>query len=63
MIVQTFLAKLQADVRGATAVEMGLLCAMIVITIIAAVRGVADETNGLWATVATTTSEAITRAH
>ena len=59
VIVQTFLAKLRADVRGTSAVEMGLICAMIVITIIAAMRGVAAETIGLWNTVETTSANAI----
>ena len=44
------------DNRGATAVEYGLIVALIVIAIIVSVQSVANETNGLWATV----SDAVT---
>jgi len=46
-----FLKRLLRDNRGATAIEYGLIVALIVIAIIVAVQGVADETNGLWAFV------------
>ena len=39
------------DESGATAIEYGLIAAGIAIAIIVAVQGVANETNGLWATV------------
>lgn len=39
------------DNSGATAVEYGLIVALIVIAIIGSVSTVADETNGMWATV------------
>ncbi|MEB3415219.1 Flp family type IVb pilin [Alteriqipengyuania sp. WL0013] len=39
------------DEKGATAVEYGLIVALIVVAIIGAVKGVADENNGMWATV------------
>ena len=46
-----FFEQLQRDSRGATAIEYGLIVALIVIAIIVSVQGVASETNGLWATV------------
>ena len=46
-----FLKKLMRDNRGATAVEYGLIVSLIVIAVIVAVQGVANETNGLWAEV------------
>ena len=46
-----FFKKLLRDNRGATAVEYGLIVSLIVIAIIGAVKTVADEQNGLWATV------------
>jgi pilus assembly protein Flp/PilA len=46
-----FLKRLLRDNRGATAIEYGLIVALIVIAIIVAVQGVANETNGLWAVV------------
>ena len=39
------------DDRGATAIEYGLIVALIVIAIIGAIQGVADENTGLWAVV------------
>jgi pilus assembly protein Flp/PilA len=46
-----FFKRLLRDNRGATAIEYGLIVALIVIAIIVSVQGVANETNGLWATV------------
>ena len=45
------LMALLRDRAGATAVEYGLIVALIVIAIIASVQGVANENTGLWATV------------
>ena len=46
-----FFKLLLRDTPGATAIEYGLIVSLIVIAIIVAVQGVADETNGLWAFV------------
>ena len=46
-----FFERLLRDDRGATAIEYGLIVALIVIAIIGAVKSVADETDGLWAFV------------
>ncbi len=43
--------KLLRDTRGATAIEYGLIVALVVIAIIVALQGVADENTGLWAMV------------
>ncbi len=51
MVGNQFIKRLLRENRGATAVEYGLIVALIVIAIMAALRGVANETNGLWATV------------
>ncbi|WP_324742742.1 Flp family type IVb pilin [Tsuneonella sp. CC-YZS046] len=45
------MARLLRNDAGATAIEYGLIVSLIVIAIISSVRGVADETNGLWAFV------------
>ena len=45
------LQQLLRDSRGATAVEYGLIVALIVIAIIGAVESVANENTGLWAVV------------
>jgi pilus assembly protein Flp/PilA len=41
--------KLLRDNRGATAIEYGLIVGLLVIGIIVALEGVADENTGLWA--------------
>ena len=46
-----FLMTLLRDTRGATAIEYGLIVALIVIAMMAALQGVANENTGLWATV------------
>jgi len=47
---QPFL-RLLRDTRGATAIEYGLIVALLVIAIITALQGVADENTGLWAII------------
>ena len=46
-----YFKRLLRDDRGATAIEYGLIVAMIAMAIIGAVKSVADENNGLWAIV------------
>jgi pilus assembly protein Flp/PilA len=41
------------DERGATAIEYGLIVALIVIAIIGSMESVANENTGLWANVRT----------
>lgn len=53
-----FIKSLGKDENGATAVEYGLIVALIVIAVIGAVKSVADENTGLWATVSTKTTAA-----
>lgn len=43
--------RLARDQRGATAVEYGLICAMIVLAMVAALRGVANANTNLWENV------------
>jgi pilus assembly protein Flp/PilA len=47
----SFIEKLLRDNRGATAIEYGLIVSLIVIAMIAALEGVANENTGLWAIV------------
>ena len=47
----SFFKRLLRDDRGATAIEYGLIVALIVIAMIAALEGVANENTGLWAIV------------
>ena len=53
------LIRLWKDNRGTSAVEYGFICAMIVIGLISAVKGVADETSGMWAIVSSKSAEAV----
>ena len=59
MAMRTILRKLRKDVRGTSAVEFGIICVMIVIGLVSAVKGVADENSGMWAIVSSKTSEAM----
>ena len=45
------LKRLLRDEAGVTVIEYGLIISLIVLAIMTSLRGVADETNGLWATV------------
>lgn len=44
--------------RGATAVEYSLIAALIVMSIMLTVQGVADETNNMWSRVGSTMQQA-----
>ena len=46
-----FFMRVLRDDRGATAIEYGLIVSLIVIAIIGAMEGVANENTGLWAVV------------
>ena len=51
MQVINMLRRLLHESRGATAVEYGLIVALLVIAIITAMKGVANQNTGLWAVV------------
>ena len=51
MRMVAFMKKVLSDEQGATAVEYGLIVSLIVIAMIGALKGVANENTGLWATV------------
>lgn len=53
------LYKLFRDNEGATAVEYGLILALIFLAMIGAVQGVGNSTIGMWNTISTTTATAI----
>lgn len=53
--------KILADERGTSAVEYGIICAMLVIGVISAVAGVAGETIGMWNSVSSKSEEAHSR--
>jgi pilus assembly protein Flp/PilA len=51
MIGSRFFLKILRDNRGATAIEYGLIVALICIAIMGAMESVANENTGLWAIV------------
>ena len=59
MSVNLFIKRLLRDDRGATAIEYGLIVTLIVVAMMAALQNVANETNGLWATVSNEVSESM----
>jgi len=52
-LLRTF-RQLLRDRCGATAVEYSLIAALIAVTIMLTVQGVANETNSMWTRVGTT---------
>ena len=46
------------DERGTSAVEMGLICALIVLAMLTALQGFANETQLTWNTIASSYSGA-----
>lgn len=51
MFAKEFIKRLQRDTRGATAVEYGLIISLIVIAMISAIQGFANETIEMWSLV------------
>ena len=50
-MIARFLSKLAADRKGGTAIEYGLIVALIVIAMIASLGQVASTTKGMWSNV------------
>jgi pilus assembly protein Flp/PilA len=46
------LSRLARNRRGATAVEYGLILSLVILTMIAALQGLASTTSGMWNNVA-----------
>ena len=57
------LQRLFRDQRGTSAVEYGLICAMIVLGCLTALQGMSDENNGLWSVFTSKTQTAISQAN
>jgi pilus assembly protein Flp/PilA len=51
------LKRIRRDERGATAIEYGLICSLIVIAMVAALNRFADTTTGMWNNVSNTVQE------
>ena len=63
MTVRTTMLKLLRDRRGATAVEYGLIVALITLVIVGAFQTVATETITMWGTVSDTVKEATSKGN
>lgn len=62
MSAKKYLKQLLQDDRGATAIEYGLIVALIAIAIITAVQGLATETANMWNGVESKAVEASSNA-
>ena len=56
--MRLFFAKLLRDIKAASAVEYALICALIVLAMIAGLNAVASQTTTMWSDV----SDNVTRA-
>lgn len=54
MKLTTFLKHIGTDNSGASAIEYGLIISLIVVAMIAALQGVANETIDMWSDVSDT---------
>ena len=52
--IRTALHMLRADQRGATAIEYGLIAALIVVAMMAGLTKLGGGTNGMWGKISTT---------
>ncbi|MFM5923059.1 MAG: Flp family type IVb pilin [Novosphingobium sp.] len=60
--MKKLLKRLSSDVRGTSSVEMGLICALIVLAMLTALQDFAAGSISMWNTVTTRTSDAISGA-
>jgi pilus assembly protein Flp/PilA len=51
--IRTMLRKLCGDTRGATAIEYGLICALIIIAMMGGLQALGGGTNGMWGKIKT----------
>jgi pilus assembly protein Flp/PilA len=57
-----FLTSLFRNTRGATAIEYGLICALIVIAVIGAMQGLGGQSGGMWGSISSKTATAMSGA-
>lgn len=62
MSISDFLQNIGADERGATAVEYGLILALIVIAMVGALSSFADAAVAMWTDVEQRSADAIEKA-
>ena len=54
--IRHYLRKLRADARGATAIEYGLIAALIVIAMMAGLQSLGGGVGGMWGKLANSTN-------
>lgn len=57
--MRLFLAKLIRDIKAASAVEYALICALIVLAMIAGLNAVAGRTTTMWSDVSDNVTQAV----
>jgi pilus assembly protein Flp/PilA len=60
--MKNFIKRLISDQSGATAIEYGLILALIVLAMLSGLQAFADGTITMWETVSTKTADAISGA-
>lgn len=62
MSLKSFLVQLSRNARGASTIEFGLICAMIIIAMLGALRGFTETSIDMWNNVASRMEEAISNS-
>jgi pilus assembly protein Flp/PilA len=57
--MKMFSKSMRRDTRGTTTIEFAMLCGMIVLAIIAAVRGLGNQNGGMWGNLSTQATTAM----
>ncbi|MGH6785773.1 MAG: Flp family type IVb pilin [Novosphingobium sp.] len=61
--MRAIVKRLFSDQRGTSAIEYGLICAMVVLASLTALQGLSDENNGLWSVFTQKSQDAIQQAN
>ena len=60
--MKCFVLKMLKDDRGTSAVEYGIICAMIIIGLVSAVAGLGEQTSSMWQDVSSKSEAAIEKS-
>ena len=58
-VMNKFLTSLYRNTQGATAIEYGLICSLIVIAAMGALQGLGGQSGGMWGNISSKTSSAM----
>ena len=62
MPMRNLIKRIASDISGATAVEYGLILAMIFLAMIVALKGFANASISMWGNVATKMDESVSKS-